>query len=1594
MRYRAIMLPLTLLPVLAAADTFKVLQFRESRHESAPAIDVRFSAPIAADQDVDALVSLHHDSGLPDGSWLVNPNRTKLTWPFVEPDRTYHLQVSPSLRSGAGVRLSPAKTSWSLRTRRLVPVASFASRGTVLPADSEFALPVSVVNVDAVDIDFFRVAPESLGAALDAYILAGKVSHGALARLPQLAEHVHTGRFDINPRENQRTVMNVRMRGVRALRQKGVYIAVMKPAGSFDYHSSVMWFTVSDIGMHARRYRDHVDLYLNSLEDGDPLADVSIELFARSGERIAGANTAGNGHARLMLAANAQVLVASRGKETTLLRIDRSPLDLVDFKNAVSVHAPVQAFPFGPRDLYQPGETVQLQLLLRDYDGQRLPDVPVAFEIYRPDGQRQIDTALAPGDAGYYQLDYQLPASAPTGRWRVVYRLGTEALPQKYHFNVEEFRPQRLRLEVMPALADPATLNHQATLRIPVAGSYLFGATAQGNRVDGQVSVEPERHPYTHLERFHFGLESDKPVPRRQRVADITLDANGRGELSLPNRWRELRSPLRAELAISLYESGGRPVTEHRRVTLMHDAPHVGIAPGFEKQPDANSTVDFEIVATNAAGEPQRETNFEASLVREDRSYYWSWTSHRGWHWDFEAAPYTAWSGAFTTGATGIASLSVPLEFGHYRLVVRDGRGATSDFAFETAGRWWSNVRQDRNQPETVFLGLDKAAYTSGNRAAQLSYLAPHSGRAVLTVESGSRVLYREEINLDARQGELTLPLNPAWNRHDLYVALMVLSPSDTKDQAAPRRAFGLTHLPVARTHQEIQVLATAPASAKPGETITATLRVDPDILQSTTWVSTALVDVGITNLTKHRTPRPQDWFFAPRRYEVDLYDMYGAIIENAGLRSVRQRFGGGYGNENEERLPGTTRDPAKQALAAWLHEPVAFDANGEATVQFTLPDFDGRLRWSFVAFSDNQFGSTRAYTQVASPLVAQISASRFLAGGDSSVVAIDVTNVSGARSDLEAQITLGGALGKAETTHQITLDDGDRTTLTVPVTTHANGESEGKVTVRIRDAVADINVTRSLTVPVRQPWPAVTRVTHTRIDAGETWTPALDIASLEPETLRASLALARQPSINVNGHLSSLLAYPHGCLEQITSRAIPWLHVSEALIGAFEAGADIERQFGKPFSEALRHEQLGVAVQELQAKQQPGGGFGLWSAGGRENPWLTVYATDFLLSAEQRGLALPQGMRERALRRLTQFTKRGRLGETWVANQSGYRFAVQAYAGFVLARAGLLPMSDARRLLAGASPTWQQSGLPWVHLGLALHLLGDTGRSARAFARASEATRDAGIYLGDYGSPLRDVTWRLLYGSQYNVGPATNWATLTHALRDRQSLSTQEKAQLIALAAAWHGKGKGVDVTLSVGGAPRKLERPGAFASVLSAQEFSALDSITAQDPTFAELSVTGYPAKAPEPARHGILIRKMFLTPDGAEADLANLKSGDLVVVRLSATADTDVPDAMLIDLLPAGLELENQNLAAVSIRLDSVLAHGPNPGLEHEEHREDRYVAALRLPRDREVHVHYLARAVTPGSYVVPPPFAEDMYRPYRFGLGTTRQLTVHP
>jgi len=357
-----------------------------------------------------------------------------------------------------------------------------------------------------------------------------------------------------------------------------------------------------------------------------------------------------------------------------------------------------------------------------------------------------------------------------------------------------------------------------------------------------------------------------------------------------------------------------------------------------------------------------------------------------------------------------------------------------------------------------------------------------------------------------------------------------------------------------------------------------------------------------------------------------------------------------------------------------------------------------------------------------------------------------------------------------------------------------------------------------------------------------------------------------------------------------------------------------------------------------------------------------------------------------------------------WGPRYDVTKFAVRAYAGQVLARYNQAPLSVLRRLYDNHST--QDSPMALLQLGLALSSAGDSKRSAKALKQALAAINYFGKANIYYSSPVRDLALSAFWLIEQKI-ELKSWQpllfSLTKELAQRQWLSTQERNALFLLGKELQkstGDNMRLAWTINKQGFDEQLKR---LQLSLSSEDLLQDITLTNQgsDAVYMNLRASGYERKAPKAMNNGISVRRQYYQLNGKAFNGTEIVSGEKLIVGLTVEADSHLRHALLVDLLPAGLEIENQNLADAYDQSDlqvngrSISDLMYNLNIATQEYRDDRFVMAIDLPRARPVEVFYLVRAVSPGTFSVPPTFAEDMYRPQvRHQGNSAGALTVLP
>lgn len=1441
------------------------------------------------------------------------------------------------------------------------------SRGHVLPRGQGERLSLTTINLSEVSIRIWRVGERSLVRQLAAGRTGSSLAPYEAASIAyDRGRLVHEARLNIpswQPNRGTRTAFDL-PNSLRAV-GPGLFLLQAIPSDGTPVtlweNAATQWLLVTDLALTALRGSDGLTLLVRDYEDAVSSGGVTLALLARNNEILGTTETDSNGVGRFPasllrgqggLEPIALTATSADGSDFAWLDLTSAAFDLSDRGAGGQPHpGPVDAFVWLDRGIYRPGETVQVQALVRTDSGDPL-DLPLTLRLRRPNGLVLSEAPLArdtPG--GFVANAIVLSPTAPFGTWRAELLADRTAPPVGVaEFRVEAFVPERLAVTLD---APNAPVPAGQPINLGVAARFLYGPPAAGLAVDAELVVERDPSPFPALPGYRWGLAQEPVTPERRSIAAPATDPSGRSAIvfafaSLP----DTTAPLRTTLGVAVAEPGGRPSRDRASFPLANPDGHVGIRPLFGGDAvDAGAEAHFELRSVGPIGEPRDRTGASISVVRERPN--WRLVVRGG------LARYeTTWRDEpVFTGTTALPA-SPPARFaqllppGRYRIEVadRDGRSAAS-YRFRVG---WSAGGDETGVPDRLDLAADRAAYADGD-TARLTLEAPFGGTATLAIVT-DRVQAISVHAVTAGRNEFTVPVDPGWGP-GAHAALLLHRPRVAADPREPLRALGLAWIGLDPASRRLDVAIETPDLARPRTQLSVPVRVAGSTPETRVWL--AAVDEGILRLTSHASPDPARHFAGRRRLGIEFRDDYGRLVAPAEGQDGVLRQGG----DELDELLGAPLPVVPFRILAVTRGPVTPGADGIARIPLELPDFQGEIRLMAVAWDGRRTGSAAKPLAVRDPLVVDPSLPRFLAPLDEARITVSAHNVELPAGPVRITADVAGAgllLGDAE--RSLDLAAGVRATTQFVLRGTEQGVARLALTVEGPDGFRAV---RRFSLAVQSARSPSTTVSRRQLPPGDSVRiDAMGLQALLPGTTRVSISAGIGLSYDPATLMRALEAFRYGCLEQVVSQAFPLAVLADEplLLGGPALPGD------------GRLERLQAAIAAIFDKQRFDGGFGLWSPNDEPDDWAGTYALEFLLRARGAGAPVPDAPLAAALRFIDEAVGRE-------AGADPAELASRAYRLWALALAGQ-PRPGAMRLLAQRGWDRLPTPLARAQLAAAFARVGDAGRAREGFEAAlRNLSRDP--WMADFGSAERDAAAILLLLHESRLLPERRPALLDRlrpeALRPNLT-STQEQAWAVAATAALSQGAASVTVQLDgrplPSGNPVTVTRSGGdLAQPIQIRNAGGNTIWIAE-------SVTGVARQAPPAVREGMQIRRQFLHRDGTPVALDAIRQNDVFLMLLEGSAETNLSHRAIVEQgLPAGWEIEPLRLGPGVA--DAYPFLGELTRVVASASGDDRFAAALDLTREqRAFRLAFLVRAVTEGVFELPGARVEDMYRP-RFG-----------
>ena len=944
---------------------------------------------------------------------------------------------------------------------------------------------------------------------------------------------------------------------------------------------------------------------VNNILDTKPVAKAQVTIYNFQLQPIGKGETNGEGLVEITPKGVPFIAVAEADKQKAYVRVvDGEEQSVSRFDvGGKDIQKGLKGFIYGERGVWRPGDTLHISFMLEDRE-KRIPDKhPVALEIYNPRGQFYTKMISTQGTNGFYTFDVPTQADDPTGLWNAYVKVGGTAFHKS--LRIETIKPNRLKITLaLPTILQASSKDVYA----PLTSSWLTGATASRLKAKVEMSLSKVNTQFKNYGQYLFNNPATDFTTVRADVFNGVLDAEGRAgvNIQLPVA-TGAPGMLNATLTTRVFEPGGDASIYSQTVPFSPFTSYVGINLNQPKGKYIETDKDhvFDIVTVNDQGQPVNRSNLEYKIYRISWSWWWeNGEESFGTYINNSSITPVASGNLQTTG--GKASFKFRINYpdwGRYLVYVKDRESghATGGTVYIDWPDW--RGRSNKTDPSGIKMlafSLDKDSYEIGETATAIIPAAA-GGRALVSLENGSTVLQQQWLEVsDQGDTKLTFKITPEM-APNVYLHISLLQPHAQTVNDLPVRMYGIAPVFVTNRQTILQPQIKMPEVLRPETDFNVTVSEKSGKPMTYTL---AIVDDGLLDLTNFKTPDPWNEFYAREALGIRTWDMYDDVLGASGGRYSSLFSTGGDASLKPADAKANRFKPVVKFIG-----PFYLAKGKQQTHTLKLPMYVGSVRAMVVAGQDGAYGNAEKTAFVRTPLMLLSTLPRVLSTQEEITVPVNVFAMENQVKNVTVSLEASGAGVQITGNRQqsLTFDQpGDQ----LAYFTLKTGSKTGKATIHLTASGNGQQTKETIEIEVRNPNPVVTLRNSQWIEAGQEAELSYTLAGSSSANNQVQLEVSRIPSVDISRRFDFLYNYQHHCTEQLTSKALPLLFVSQ-----FKA---VDEQEAEKIKTNVQE-----AIRQIYARQLPNGGFVYWPGNAVADEWITSYTGMFLTLAQEKGYAV-----------------------------------------------------------------------------------------------------------------------------------------------------------------------------------------------------------------------------------------------------------------------------------------------------------------------------------------------------------------------------------
>jgi alpha-2-macroglobulin len=1579
-------------------------------------VEIMFSDPLKKKQNFDGLVFISKSTSF---NFSVDGNVLK-AYPVLHQNEKDNITIQQEIINVLGNPLSKTYVE-AVAFELSKPEVRFTGKGVILPSSKGLVLPFEAINLSAVEVKIIKIFENNIGYFLQVNRLdgseqlkrAGRLIHKQTVLLSH--EPVDLGKWNrfyidlgklIQPDPGSIYRVEISFRKSFSLYRceepiaDKPDIAESEPDNyDFDgetsywdsyeeynddyydfgydynwneredpcsqsYYNQSRWVArnilASDLGIIAKS-GDGNSLFcaVTNLVTTEPVSDVKVTLYNFQQQPISTGTTDKEGFTNLVFTDKPFLLIASHEKQRGYLRLDDgSSLSLGAFDvSGDVVQKGLKGFIYGERGVWRPGDTLFLTFMLEDKQ-KLLPAMhPVIFELYNPQGQLYNRHVKTSGINGFYSLAIPTGQDVPTGNWSVKVKAGGTQFEK--NLKIETIKPNRLKIKL--------TFN---TDRLTSGGpnitgdllvNWLHGATARNLKSSVGVILTEEQTSFSQFPGYQFTDPAKIFSSEEESMFEDYVDDNGRATIPV-HIHADNTSPgmLRANFTVRVFEKSGDFSIDRFSMPYSPYTSYVGIkTPEGDKRgmllTDTLHWVD--VVTLDESGKSISRTGLEVTMYKLD------W---RNW-WELEGNELANYIGntyneplfnkdISTVNGKGHFSFRIDRpDWGRFYIRVHDpasGHSAGKIIYIDWPGWAGRPMRENPEAASMLTFNSDKEKYTVGE-SAELIIPTGGKGRILLSIESGSQILMKKWLKATEKETRVKIPVTKEMTPN-VYAYVTLIQPHENSGNDMPMRLYGVIPIFVEDQKTRLSPVIKMPDVLEPLQKVI--IQVSEKNRQVMTY-TLALVEEGLLDLTRFKTPDPWSRFYARDALGVKTWDLYDMVVGAYGgkLGSIL-----GIGGDNEI-VPNESGEKANRfkPVVRFLG-PFQLNRGGTNKHAITLPNYIGSVKAMVVAGQDGAYGFADKSIPVKKPMMILATLPRVMGPGESVKLPVTIFAMDKQVKSVQVQVKTNSYLIiNGEQVKTIAFEETGDQVVNFDLSV---AQKTGKGQIKVIATCGKLTSEYEVELDIRTPNPPVNTFIAGTADAGKSWDTDFKLPGME-NTNSAMLEVSGIPPIDAGRRLRYLLQYPHGCIEQITSVAFAQLYLTDVLDLDAKTKAAIEN-----------HIKSGIS--KLSTFQLSGGGFSYWPGEQQISSWGSSYAGHFLLEAEKKGYVIPSGLKSAWIRSQKQ------LARQWAPVQSKDKFnqddLEQAYRLYTLALAGD-PETGAMNRLREIKTVSPQT--KW-RLAAAYAITGQTQVAEALINREDTEIQEYRGSYSSYGSRERD--WAMMLETMILLNEKSRGAVMAKKISDVLSsdywMSTQSTAYCLLSMAKFGkgitadklefsyklGNGKMVQVTSVKPVVQVHLALPG------TANSGHVTIHNLGKGLIFVRVIMEGTPeAGKEEDFSKQLRLEVSYRNSGGSALDISKVQQGTdfYATVSVFNAGDFDCRQLALTQIFPPGWEIGNSRLADLNLP--------EKPAFSYQDIRDDRVNTYFDLRKGEQKTFEVLINAAYLGKFYLPGTYCEAMY-----------------